>query len=108
MPYRPSRDCTPGYVYLMRSADIHKIGFSKNPDNRLRAAHAEGWNCDLSDLRLIHKIATNNMAMAEAELHRRFSDRRMPSRRKHGSCEWFRLSDADVNWILSLSEYNVL
>jgi len=74
-----------GYVYLMKSGKLHKIGKSKSPARReydvgLKVA---------DDIKTIHKIKTDDSAGVEAYWHRRFKEKR-----KKG--EFFDLSSEDI------------
>lgn len=102
--YQPKRDCVPGFVYLAQSRSQYKIGFSKDPVRRMFAARVEVWPCDHDDLRLIHVIPTNNMAMAEIKLHQMFTQRRVKNDYR---CEWFFLLPEEVTQILSLGKLEV-
>jgi hypothetical protein len=78
-------------VYLVEMGDTghYKIGHSRNPRARIRE-----FNTPLP-IKFICAIECENAVQLEAELHVRFSARRMRA-------EWFALSDEDVGYIKSL------
>jgi hypothetical protein len=74
-----------GYVYLMNSGRYYKIGRSDYPEKR---------NYEIGiklpeELKIIHKIKTDDPSGIEGYWHKRFEDKR-----KGG--EWFDLSSSDV------------
>lgn len=83
-----------GFVYLISSPDGHyKIGCSKDVPTRSKAL---GIQLPYP-VELIHTIKASDMYWAEGHLHNTYSDKRTNG-------EWFRLEDADVEWIKSLTE----
>jgi hypothetical protein len=77
-----------GYVYLLRSHKLHKIGISRDVEQRLRTIRT----MSPSLVFLLHRIPTNDMRRSEQFLHDLFA-----RRREHG--EWFRLNPTDVKLI---------
>jgi hypothetical protein len=74
-----------GYVYLLQSARLYKIGFSKAALSRVSVVSSlspEGGE-------IIHLIRTDDMRGIEGYWHRRFAEKR-------GNGEWFALTSADV------------
>ena len=74
-----------GYVYLMKSGRYYKIGKSDCVEKR----HYELGTKLPEELKIIHKIKTDDPYGIEAYWHKRFEDNR-----KGG--EWFDLSSSDV------------
>ncbi|MFH0941625.1 MAG: GIY-YIG nuclease family protein [Chloroflexota bacterium] len=75
-----------GYVYLMKFQRVYKIGSSKNPERR---------NYELGtklpeDLKILHKIRTDDPFGIEAYWHNRFKDKRTRG-------EYFALSPEDIS-----------
>ena len=92
---------TPGYIYLLRSEDGHyKIGKSRTPEAGIRSVglilpfEIEALHVTYSH---DHDRAERDHDRAERDLHERFTDVRVRG-------EWFRLSDADVAGVQSLTE----
>lgn len=75
------------YLYLIQcnSSDFYKIGFSENPENRLRNLQV---GCPYS-LTLVYKKCFKKSAKAERFLHKKY-------RYKRGIGEWFELSRDDI------------
>lgn len=76
---------TRGFVYLLKSGRYHKIGHSNDPSRRayeLRLQLPE-------QLKMLHRIETDDPEGIEAYWHRRFADKR-------ANGEWFALSPADI------------
>ena len=75
------------YVYLMLSEEtgLHKIGYSKNPEKRLKQLETGAGK-----LTLIEKFKTEYHSKIESTLHRNYS-----SMKRFG--EWFELSMKDVS-----------
>lgn len=80
-PTKPSRE---GYVYLMKNSrnGLIKIGFSKDPKVREATLQSEEPEVSL----IFSEVGTMEY---EAELHARFSDKRIRG-------EWFRLSCEEI------------
>lgn len=82
-----------GFVYLMRSGDLYKIGRSKNPNARLAALQ----NAAPNTIYLVHSIRTDDMHGFEAYLHDLFSAEQTTG-------EWFDLSSDQVAWLKGIPE----
>lgn len=83
-----------GYVYLMRNEEgLHKIGFSKDPDVRLRTVAAQ----EGQSVELVCQIPSLDMRALERDLHLQFNHLRVRG-------EWFYLSEGDTAYLLRLSE----
>lgn len=90
---KTSRRPQPGYVYLLHGAGSYKIGRAKDPTRR-----AETLKIQLPfEVELLCAVFDEDHKRLEAELHERFSAKRMNG-------EWFDLSPEDVAYIVGLSE----
>lgn len=74
-----------GYVYLMKSGSLYKIGWSESPKRR----EYEVDQKSPYPTKLIHEIETDDPAGVESYWHGRFRD-------KHKKGEFFELSPEDV------------
>lgn len=84
-----------GYVYLASSdIGLYKIGISRNPRKRVAKLRAQSP----LNILLQHFFSVDDMARAEAQLHKVCEP-------KHYKGEWFSLSQEDVAWIQSITEY---
>jgi len=72
-------------IYLMKSAGLMKIGYSKNPFQRWKSLKT---GCP-DPIALIFTLYCNDAPAVEKSLHKTFSDRR-------GKGEWFRVSVDEV------------
>lgn len=88
----------PGYVYVIYSSTGHyKIGYSINPDERLKS-FIRGFGVKIPvELRIEHRIQTNNMRLLENALHQRFAN-------KHINGEWFQLDENDLMYLRTLDK----
>ena len=85
----------PGYVYLMRdSIGRHKIGFSINPDQRIKSVRIEVGD---PAVELVHVIKTDDMIKLEKLLH-------MANHGCHVEGEWFRLDEPTVDEFCQTAE----
>lgn len=75
-------------VYIIKSGDKYKIGFSSNPSSRINGVVSP--NGERKEL--LFTIDNDNPRGLESFLHRVFNH-------KHFSGEWFILSDIDIEWI---------
>jgi AraC-like DNA-binding protein len=76
-----------GYVYIYGGEGSYKIGRTTNIQRRLKELPPLPFRAEL-----IHTIETDDAAMLETHLHRRFKAQRLNG-------EWFRLSDDDLTAI---------
>lgn len=94
-----------GSVYLIKLSTGHyKIGFSNDPKKRGRSI-VSGLPLTIE---LIHKIASNQIACLEYELHNQYRDKRLSKRRgeRTKETEWFLLDPTEVDEIKSITERN--
>ena len=92
---KPTLSPVEGFVYLLRSSTLHKIGKALDVEERKKRIEREIGE----SLELIHFFPSNDNGRAEAELHLKYS-----GSRKYG--EWFDLSPADVSEISRIQEIN--
>jgi len=90
---RPKPKAHPGFVYLLKGDNYHKIGLSRNVSKRLKQIQSALPFAT----RLICSIPTEDMHTLEAELHERFADKR-------ANGEWFELDEADVAMLKELAD----
>lgn len=80
-----------GYVYLLRLLHYYKIGIAVDVNRRVNTL-----NSGLPfDVEIVHTLYVDNMAKAEAFLHRSFEKKLVRG-------EWFLLQPEDVDFIKSL------
>lgn len=81
-----------GYVYLMQSGEIFKIGMTTNLHSRL----ADFRNTNPNAV-LLHTIESVDPHLLESTLHKYFKDLKREG-------EWFELAESDVNKIRNIRE----
>lgn len=81
-----------GYVYVLHSAGVYKIGHSKEVNHRL----SEIAPVMPYPVEIYLTIATEDRFILERDLHRRFANKRLNG-------EWFDLGAAELKYIESLS-----
>lgn len=84
-----------GVIYIFRCERFYKIGRSNDPERRLKSISRSLP----FKIELIHTIESDHVIWAELQLHGRFSDKRSTG-------EWFELTAADVQWLLSTTAIN--
>lgn len=86
-------------VYIMHAPrdELYKIGWSSRPEARLQTLQTDDrqYRIATPPYRLIHTIDTLRGRFLERQLHLLFAHR-------HIAQEWYRLSRADVRWIIEL------
>lgn len=85
-----------GYVYLLKSNGVFKIGKSINVDRRLTQISP----IMPYPVELVHAIRTTNHTALEAQLHEMFDAKRLNG-------EWFELSARDIRLIQSLQDVEI-
>jgi hypothetical protein len=83
-----------GYIYLIKSHDVYKIGCTRAPYRRA----AEIANQSARGAELLHLISTDDPEGIEKYWHRRFADQAVQALNK-ASGEWFHLTAADIKAI---------
>ena len=96
---KQERKKTPGFIYVIKSGEYHKIGRTINLERRLRDISSTVG--PIAELALVHSFGVDDTIQAEAELHERFSDKRI-----RGRGEWFDLSQEDVDYICGIQSQN--
>lgn len=82
-----------GLVYVLKYDGLYKIGYSIDIRARKRTLQ-------MSDAELVYSIESNNAPALEHSLHAKFVDKRVHnSRCSSGNSEWFKLDDADLDFI---------
>lgn len=82
-----SKDPT-GYVYVLKSHGLYKIGKTKNPKQRIETINA----LNAIPVKIILIKTVINFTAAETRIHSLFQD-------KHVRGEWFRLDESDLDLI---------
>ena len=82
------------YVYLIRlgDTDIYKIGFSKNPKNRIKYLQT----ANPYTLTLVDSYACKRAIVVEGTLHRRFNGMKVDENETKLNGEFFRLDNDTV------------
>lgn len=73
------------YIYIMKCSSFYKIGYSKNPENRLKTVRTH----NPLDVKIIATLKTDNYIELERELHDLFYNKRARG-------EWFELKEDDL------------
>lgn len=81
------------YLYVLESSGLYKIGYSFDPETRLRRLQTGS----ASPIKIVHLIRTPHYRQLEKKLHHRFA-----SKRVHG--EWYALDTADLEHIARLDD----
>lgn len=88
-----------GYVYLFegftRYERFHKIGFSVNPEKRLKQLNLP------FEVDLVHKIKTNDMRTVERDFHERYKN-------DHYHGEWYSLDTPQIKWFKNIISIKVV
>lgn len=91
-------DHTVYLVYAPRD-DLHKIGWSSDVVHRLPDLQGDSRQIQIATppYKLIHTISTSRGRFLERQFHLLFAHR-------HIAGEWYRLTKADVGWIVDLGK----
>lgn len=84
----PTRSSQPGFIYVIKCNDLHKIGKSKQVTKRIEKFETIYPH----DLEVVFVAKVNDMHGAECYLHSKFSSQRIKG-------EWFNLTPNDVDQI---------
>lgn len=85
-----------GYVYVIESNGLFKIGRSVDPEKRLRQISGSIKPLTV-EFKLVHTIKSDNADIAERRLHALYRNQRRDG-------EWFELSEENLKEIKSLTE----
>lgn len=77
-----------GYIYILKSKHLYKIGRAEYPESRIRTYITE----NPFGIEVIFQKEVDNYIMVESKLLRKF-------RNKQFRGEWFQLNDKDIKWI---------
>ena len=78
----------PGYIYVIKSNNLFKIGRTKNIKERIKDYKTQ----NPFEIEVIFKKKVNDYVKAENKLLEKFKNKK-----KKG--EWFELTEKDINWI---------
>ena len=87
----PKKTPKSGYIYLIKSRDLYKIGRTISPRSRFKTYRTENPH----GIELIHQFQSADYINAEAELLEKFAIKKVKN-------EWFSLNKKDVQFIKSL------
>jgi len=86
----------PGYVYLMKSGMLYKIGITNNLERRLKGVSAQS----ALPVTIVHSFLSVQNRKVEKRLHKKYAD-------NHSHYEWFDLSLDQVDEIKSIRDYGL-
>ncbi len=86
-----------GFVYLLETNGVYKIGKAKDVEVRVKSLQTG----TPTELKLVHKIETNDYSRLEKFLHDSLDYRRVRG-------EWFELSEKEVAKICTISDFPTL
>lgn len=93
---KPEKGKSLGYIYLLKSGNLYKIGKAKDIEKRMKpftVSFPATWSLE-------YYFQSNNYNKAELLLHKQFDNKR-----KVG--EWFELNSEDVNRICSIKDFEL-
>lgn len=93
---KPEKRNSLGYIYLLKSGDLYKIGKAKDLEKRMKpfsVSFPAEWSLE-------HYFKSNDYNKAELLLHKEFENKR-----KVG--EWFKLGLDDVSTICSIKDFEL-
>lgn len=90
--YKPVIAEKPGYIYLMEDCNYYKIGKSANPKDREKKLITGN-----ADIKLLHKIQTNNMNILESHTQKCFKKYKYKN-------EWFHKHSDILNYFINESD----
>lgn len=89
----PAYKSTSGFVYVVKSGELFKIGMTKDIAKRMQSIQLHNPH----SVSTIMLITTHNPRLVERRLHKQFADKRI------GTSEWFRLDEEDIEFLLCLA-----
>lgn len=89
------------FVYLMRCGDLFKIGYSRNPQGRIKQVCVPVADLPSSTTELLFTFPSENAPQVERRLHGLFSAKCVAG-------EWFRLEPGDVAFFRSIVRWDGL
>ena len=83
-----------GFIYLIEFNNLYKIGYSVNPENRLKQL------CLGESGKIVFKKNVPHPRKFENILHKEFSDKQV-------SGEWYNLSESDLDYVNSFEHDSI-
>lgn len=77
-----------GFIYILKSLEIYKIGRAKHLDSRIKAYKTENPH----GIELLHQKEVDDYISVESNLLMKFKEKQVRG-------EWFKLSIEDIEWI---------
>lgn len=85
----------PGYVYVMKSVGMYKIGMTSRKSGRLDEIKRM-----VPVLKLMCQIACDDAGAVETYLHKKYKKQRITH-------EWYKLNKEDLKWFKSLKDHDL-
>lgn len=86
----------PGYVYILKSGDLYKIGQSAKPRKRFRQLRTGS----ALPIEVVYMTKTPHYKVVEKILHNRLASKRVRG-------EWFALSEVDIQYIKQMDNSGI-
>ncbi len=94
LPSYPFSNTKYGFVYLLRSRRIYKIGTTRNMRSRFKGINLDLARADKNSATIEHYFVAKDGEKTEKFLHEHFSDKRITG-------EWFELDASEVEYVKS-------